>query len=106
MNILSAKTHINLKVKRLIERKIDKAIADFYNNFVMSMVNQHGGSIRKQSFWKVKRVLAPKSITVLHSVTDGFGNEITDVRQISEVSTRMSLSTGYEQENRWTTKGS
>ena len=48
----------------------------------MSMVNQHGGSLDKQSIWKVKRVLAPKSITVLHSVIDGFGNEITDEANI------------------------
>ena len=48
----------------------------------MSMVNQHGGSLDKQSFWKVKRVLAPKSITVPHSVIDGFGNEITDEANI------------------------
>ena len=30
------------KIKRL-ERKIDKAIADYNNSVVMSMVNQHGG---------------------------------------------------------------
>ena len=73
-NDRSAKDNINLKVKRL-EHKIDKAIADYNNSFVMSMVNQHGGSLDKQSFWKVKRVLAPKSITVPHSVINGFGNE-------------------------------
>ena len=70
-----------MKVKRL-EHKIDKAIADYNNSFVMSMVNQHGGSLDKQSFWKVKRVLAPKSITVPHSVIDGFGNEMTDEANI------------------------
>ena len=48
----------------------------------MSTVNQHGGSLDKQSFWKVKRVLAPKSINVPHSVIDGFGNEITDEANI------------------------
>ena len=46
------------------------------------MVNQHGGSLDKQSFWKVKRVLANKIITVPHSVMDGFGNEITDEANI------------------------
>ena len=48
----------------------------------MSMVNQHGGSLDKQSFWKVKMVLAPNSITVPHSAIDGFGNEITDEANI------------------------
>ena len=80
-NDISAKDYINLKVKRL-EHKIDKAIADYNSSFVMSMVNQHGGSLDKQSFWKLKRVLAPKSITVPHSVIDGFGNEITDEANI------------------------
>ena len=80
-NDISAKAYINLKVKRL-ERKIDETIADYNNSFVMSMVNQHGGSLDKQSFWKVKRVLAPKSTTVPHSVIDGFGNEITDEANI------------------------
>ena len=46
------------------------------------MVNQHRGSLDKQSFWKVKRVLASKSIPVPHSVIDGFGNEITDEANI------------------------
>ena len=80
-NNISAKDYINLKVKRL-EHKINKAIADYNNSFVLSMVNQHGGSLDKQSFWKVKRVLAPKSITVPHCVIDGFGNEITDEANI------------------------
>ena len=81
-----------MKVKRL-DHKIDKAIADYNNSFVTSTVNQHGGSLDKQSFWKVKRVLGRKSITVPHSVIylnifcyifcyDGFGNEITDEANI------------------------
>ena len=37
-NDISAKDYINLKVKRL-GHKIDKAIADYNNSFVMSMVN-------------------------------------------------------------------
>ena len=80
-NDISDKAYINLQVKRL-ERKIDKAIADYNNSFVMSMINQHGCSLDKQSFWKVKRVLALKSITVPHSVINGFGNEITDEANI------------------------
>ena len=50
--------------------------------FVMSMVNHHESSLDKHFFWKVKKVLAPKSITVLHSVIDGFANEITDQANI------------------------
>ena len=36
------------------------------------------GTFDKQSFWKLKRVLAPKSISILHAVIDKHGNEITD----------------------------
>ena len=32
--------------------------------------------------WRLKRILAPKSIIVPHSVIDGFGNEITDEANI------------------------
>ena len=53
----------------------------------------------KQSFWKVKRVLAPKSITVPHSVIDEFGNEITDEANIwSEY--KNEFKHGHEQEKK------
>ena len=38
------------------------------------MVKQHGNYLNKHFFGKVKKVLAPKSITMPHSVTDVFGN--------------------------------
>ena len=63
-NDISAKAYINLKVK-ILECKIDKAIAGYNCSFVMSMVNQHGGSLDKQSFWKVKRVLVLLSLILL-----------------------------------------
>ena len=44
----------------------------------------HGGSISKQDFWKIKRVLAPKCNTVPHCIVDSFGNEITDEGSICE----------------------
>ena len=70
-----------MKVKRL-ECKIDKAIADYNSSFVMYIVNQHGGSLDKQYFYKVKKVLAPKNTTVSHSIKDGFGNEMIDEANI------------------------
>ena len=42
------------------------------------------GSISKQDFRKIKRVLAPKCNTVSHCIVDSFGNEITDERSICE----------------------
>ena len=80
-NKIITKDYINLKVKRL-KHKIDRAVANYINSFVMPMVNQHENSLDKHFFWKVKKVLAPKSITVLHSVMVGFANEITDEAHI------------------------
>ena len=65
-----------------LENKIDKAIADFNSRFVMSSINQNGGTLDKQAFWKLKKVLAPKSISIVHSIIDSFGNEITDQANI------------------------
>ena len=65
-----------------LENKIDKAIADFNSRFVMSIINQNGGTLDKQAFWKLKKVLAPKSISIPHSIIDSFGNEITDQTNI------------------------
>ena len=48
----------------------------------MSNVSQDGGTLDKQAFWKLKKVLAPESITVPHSIIDTFGNEITDKANI------------------------
>ena len=61
-----------------LENKIDAAIADFNSRFVMPSINQNGGTLHKQAFWKLKKVLAPKSISIPHSIIDSFGNEITD----------------------------
>ena len=36
------------------------------------------GTISKQDFWKIKRKTAPKSVDILHSLTDIDDNEISD----------------------------
>ena len=46
------------------------------------------GSISKQDFWKIKRVLAPNCNTVPHCIVDSFGNEITDEGSICEENRR------------------
>ena len=61
---------------------IDKAIDDFNSGLATSSINQNGGTLDKQAFWKLKKVLAPKSISVPHSIIDSFGNEITDQANI------------------------
>ena len=65
-----------------LENKIDKTISDFNSRFVMSSINQNGGTLDKQAFWKLKKLLAPKNISVPHSIIDSFGNEITDQANI------------------------
>ena len=42
------------------------------------------GSISKQNFWKIKRVLAPNCNTVPHCIVDSFGSETTDEGSICE----------------------
>ena len=59
----------------------------------MSSINQN--ALDKQAFWKLKKVLAPKSISIPHSIIDSFGNEITDQANIREMSAKMSSHTGY-----------
>ena len=46
-----------------------------------SKVNVNG-IITKTDFWKLKRILVPKSPNLPHSVLDHVGNDITDVNNI------------------------
>ena len=48
----------------------------------MSSINKNGGTLDKQAFWKLQKVLAPKSISIPHSIIDSSGNEITDQTNI------------------------
>ena len=66
---MDAQDILGSKIDKL-ENKIDKAIADFNSRFVMSSINQNGGTLDKQTFWKLKKVLAPKSISIPHSIIE------------------------------------
>ena len=46
-----------------------------------SKVNEHG-IMTKIDFWKLKRILVPKSSDLPHSILDHVGNDITDVNNI------------------------
>ena len=61
-------------------RKIDKEIALFNNKTLTERIGT--GPISKQDFWKVKKILAPKSIAILHCILGGMGNELTDLENI------------------------
>ena len=41
-------------------------------------------TISKQDFWKIKRKIAPKSVDILHSLTDVHDNEILDPLNIKQ----------------------
>ena len=60
---MGTRVMLGSKIDKL-EYIIDKAIADFKSGLVMSSINQNGGTLDKQAFWKLKKVLAPKNISV------------------------------------------
>ena len=70
------------KLKKL-DSLINRKIAHFNDDIIRQKVGGDS-SIRKQDFWKIKRVLAPNCNTVPHCIVDSFGNEITDEGSISE----------------------
>ena len=62
------------------EPSIDKEIALFSNKTLTERIG--AGPISKQDFWKVKKILAPKSVSIPHCILDVMGNEITDPENI------------------------
>ena len=62
---------------------INKKVAHCNDDIIRQKVGSDG-SISKQDFWEIKRVLAPKFNTVPHCIVDSFGNEITDEGSICE----------------------
>ena len=70
------------KIEKL-DKVINEKIADFNYRFVKSNSNK-SGTTDKQSFWKVKRVLVPKSVSVPSSVTNKSGHIISDPFHIKE----------------------
>ena len=68
------------KKLRKLDKKVDKKIANFNNKILTKRIGT--GPISKQDFWKVKKILAPKSVSIPHCILDGMGNEITDPENI------------------------
>ena len=56
------------KIEKL-DKVVNEKVADFNYRFIKSNSNK-SGTIDKQSSWKVKRVLVPKSVSVPSSVTN------------------------------------
>ena len=61
---------------KMLDKRIDKKIAQFNNDIMHNSVGHKPMS--KQQFWRLKKTLAPKSISIPHSVMNSFGNEVTD----------------------------
>ena len=75
-------THRNITYNILkLDKLIDNRIADF-NYLLVKQTVGNDGTISKQNFWKMKRIIAPKSIEIPHSVLDKAGNHITDPNNI------------------------
>ena len=66
-----------------LDKKIDKKIARFNSNILKAGMNKFG-VIDKQSFWKIRQKLAPKSVSFPHAVYDKWGTEITDPDDVKQ----------------------
>ena len=75
---LSPQSHRNLhrKIGKL-DKKIDAKVAEFLINMVKQKVGKNEVKNR-QNFWNLKRVVAPKSLEIPHSIEGAHGNLITD----------------------------
>ena len=75
-------THRNLTYNIMkLDKLTDNKIAEF--NYLL--VKQKVGNditISKEKFWKMNRIIAPKSIEIPHSVLDKSGSHITDPTNI------------------------
>ena len=72
--------HFQATLKKL-DRIIDKKVSNFNTVMLSSKVNENG-IITKIDFWKLKRILVPKSPDLPHSVLDHVESVITDVNNI------------------------
>ena len=71
--------HLCSQVK-ILDKTIDKKIAQFDNDIMHNSVGHKPMS--KQQFWRLKKTLAPKSISLPPSVMNSFGNEVIDPENI------------------------
>ena len=62
---------------RKLDTVIDQKISDFNIAIIKKSIGKTG-EIDKQSFWKMKKLLAPKSKEMPHAVFDIHGNLLTD----------------------------
>ena len=64
------------KIKKY-DKLIDHKISEFNINFIKRSIGKTG-TIDKQSFWKLKKILAPRNKEISHSILDRHDNLLTD----------------------------
>ena len=74
--------HSSHQIKKL-DKLIDTKSSDFNSQVIRDKID-FDGIISKQDFWKIKRKIAPKSVGILHSLTDIHDNEISDPLNIKQ----------------------
>ena len=73
----------DLKHKKLMKKikkyhkLLDHKISEFNINFIKRSVGKTG-TIDKQSFWKLKKILAPRNKKIPYSILDRHDNLLTD----------------------------
>ena len=77
-------SHCRIKAKlEKLDTSIDKRVTAFNSSIVAKGVGKDG-TINKQDFWKIKKVLKPRSFNVPHCAVDSFRNGITDENSIRQ----------------------
>ena len=64
------------KIKKY-DKLIDHKISEFNINFIKRSIEKTG-TIEKQSFWKLKKILPPRNKEIPHSILDRHDNLLTD----------------------------
>ena len=77
-----SRRNLNRKIGKL-DDKINANVAKFRINMVKQKVGKNG-VMDRQNFWKLKRVLAPKSLEIPHAKEGAHGNLITDPVNIND----------------------
>ena len=77
-----SRRNLNRKIGK-VDKKINANVAKFHINIVKQKVGKNR-VMDRQNFWKLKRVLAPKSLEMPHAIEGAHGNLITDPINISD----------------------
>ena len=84
--------NLNRKIGKL-DKKINANVAKFHINMVKQKVGKNG-VMDRQNFWKLERVLAPKSLEIPHAIEGAHDNFITDPINITMMNIVMNINTG------------